>query len=185
MTMPHRSRLGAVLAALLSSACLPIPQVTPQGLTPRYLGAEASEVFMNCAQTRESVWITGPDQVQMKISPLHAPDAGVVQLDLRLVSSGGMRTVSIPPQTLALTPLDGGPARRLALEGGAARPLSMTDPRREPIKELDLGLRIEEVPKAGLRLQLPEVRMDGKVWRPQALELRPRGAGVRLMPFNC
>jgi hypothetical protein len=61
----------------------------------------------------------------------------------------------------------------------------MNDPKREPFKELDLELRIEDAPPAGMRLQLPLVRLDGEVWRPQALELLPQGATLRPRPFNC
>jgi hypothetical protein len=175
----------ALLPLLLLAGCLPLPQGVPERLTPSYTGKEPGSVSMNCAQQHESIWIQGPDAVQLRITPLYQPPQGLAVLKFRLVSTGQHRVVSIPSQNLAVEPFTGGPSYALPLQGGTARALTMADPQREPIKELELELLIRDIPQEGIRLQLPQVFADEVTWQPQLLELRRSAPTLRFTPFNC
>ncbi|HNQ04231.1 MAG TPA: hypothetical protein PKH69_06425 [Thiobacillaceae bacterium] len=175
----------ALLALSCLAGCLPFVQGVPERLSPRYLGSEASRVDWACSQPHESIWISGPETLGLRITPMYRPLQGLTVLRIRLVHTGTRQAVGIPAQRLLLERVPGGATRTLFLPGGTARALTMTDPNRDPVHELDLELRIEETPAEGMRLQLPVVRAGDLLWQPRQLELRRISPVARLMPFNC
>lgn len=177
--------LGALLPLFLLIGCLPVAQGVPERLTPAYSGKEPASVSMNCSQQHEFIWIEGPDTLRMRITPLFMPTQALAVLKIRLVSSGPLRTVSIPTQNLRVESLAGGSLRTLPIQGGTASALSMVDPLREPIRELELDWPIQDIPQEGIRVQLPRVIADEKTWQPQMLELRRSSPTMRFVPFNC
>lgn len=163
-----------VLPAIALAACLPIPQVVPERLTPRYLGAEAVSVNMNCANTNEFMFIEGPDSVRLRVSPKYFPESRLAVLQMTLVALGP-RLAMVESQEVAVVPIDGGPTRSMRIAA------TMNTPR----KTHDFEMRIENLPPGPIRVGLPVIRIGTDVWRPADLELRPTGATLRPMPFNC
>jgi hypothetical protein len=163
-----------MLAGLGLAGCLPIPQVVPERLTLRYLGAEPVSVNMNCANTNEFMFIEGPHSVRLRVSPKYFPELRRAVLQMGLVAIQG-RPAMVESQEIAVIPADGGPVRSVAV----------VSEMRAPGKTHDFDVRIEDFPPAPVRVGLPRIRIGGEEWRPADLELRPTGAVMRPMPFNC
>lgn len=172
--MALRSGLPALAAGFFLAGCLPIPQVVPERLAPRYLGMGPSEVEMNCARTNEFMFIHGPHGVFLRVSPKYFPDARRAVLEMRLVAIQG-RPALLESQEIAVTPANGGPVRTLAIASGM----------REPGRTYDFDVHIEDLPPGPFRVGMPRLRIGDEVWRPAAVELAPASATLRPMPFNC
>ena len=164
----------ATVVGLALAGCLPIPQVVPERLTPRYLGPEPVSVNMNCANTNEFMWIEGPHSVGLRISPRYFPERRLGVLQMRLVALLG-RPAMLEPQTLAV----------VAGGGTSARSVAVVSDMSAPGKTYDFEVRIEDLPGGPVRVGLPRIRIGEEVWRPADLELVPAGATLRPMPFNC
>lgn len=169
-----RSGLPALAAGCFLAGCLPVPQVVPDRLTPRYLGTETARVDMNCAQTNEFMFIHGPHGVFLRISPQYFPDARRAVLRMSLVAIQG-RPALLESQEIAVTPGNGGPARTLAIASGM----------REPGRTYDFDVHIENLPQGPFLVGMPRLRIGDAVWRPAAVELASASATLRPMPFNC
>jgi len=169
-----KRRVFAMAAGLGLAGCLPIPQVVPERLTPRYLGAEPVSVNMNCANTNEFMWIEGPHSVGLRISPRYFPERRLGVLQMRL-SALGPRQAMLESQDVAIVPVAGGPA-------GSARIVSGIE---TPQRTHEFEVRFENLPAGTVRVGLPVIRIGTEVWRPADLELHPVGATLRPMPFNC
>lgn len=161
--------LGMALAA-----CLPIPQVVHERLTPRYLGTESVSVNMNCANTNEFMFIEGPDAVRLRVSPKYFPESRLAVLQMTLVALGA-RPALLESQAVAV----------LLPSGGSAGSAPVVSTMSAPQKTYDFEMRIENLPPGSIRVGLPAIRIGTDLWRPADLELRPVGATLRPMPFNC
>jgi hypothetical protein len=155
-------------------ACLPIPQIVPERLTPRYLGVEAVSVNMNCANTNEFMFIEGPDSVRLRVSPKYFPESRLAVLQMTLVALGP-RLALVESQNVAVVPVEGGPARSAHIVSTMSA-LGKTH---------DFEMRIENLPPGPIRVGLPVIKIGADSWRPADLELLPTGATLRPMPFNC
>lgn len=139
-----RSGLPALAAAFSLAGCLPVPQVEPDRLTPRYLGTETARVDMNCAQTKEFMFIHGPHGVLLRVSPKYFPDARRAVLRMSLVAIQGHPAL-LESQEIAITPGNGVPARTLAIASGM----------REPGRTYDFDVHIEDIPQGPFRVGMP------------------------------
>jgi hypothetical protein len=162
------------VAGIVLAACLPIPQVVPERLTPRYLGSESVSAHMNCANTNEFMFIEGPDAVRLRISPKYFPENRLAVLRMTLVALGS-RQALMESQDVSVLGQDGGPARVVRIVSAMLAPQ----------KTYDFDVRIDNLPPGPIRVGLPVIRIGADNWRPADLELRPTGATLRPMPFNC
>jgi hypothetical protein len=167
-------RLFTVAAGLGLAGCLPVLQVVPERLSLRYPGPEAASVEMNCANTNEFMFIQGPDDVRLRISPKYLPDRRLVILQMTLVAFG-RRQAMLEPQEVALAQAG----------GGVIRTVSIRSVMTAPAKLYDFDVRIDELPAGPIRLGMPAIRIGADTWQPAELELQPMGRAARPMPFNC
>lgn len=164
----------AMMAGLSLAGCLPILQGVPERLTPRYLGTEAASVNMNCAQTNEYLFILGPHEVRLRVSPKYFPERRLGILQMRLVALGP-RQAMLESQDVVVVPVEGGQAASVRIVSGMD----------SPQKTHDFEVRIENLPSGPILVGLPVILIGAETWRPADLELRPKGATLRPMPFNC
>ncbi len=172
--MAMRSKFPVLVAGIFLAACLPIPQVVPERLTPRYLGTEPGEVNMNCAQTNEFLFIQGPHEVRLRVSPKYFPDARRAVLQMSLVAIQG-RPALLESQEVAIT----------SARGDALGAVAIVSAMRAPGRTHDFDIPIEKLPQGVFRVGMPRIRIGDEVWRPAAVELAPASATLRPMPFNC
>lgn len=163
-----------LVMSIALGACLPIPQVVPERLSPRYLGVEAVSVNMNCALTNEYMFIEGPDSVRLRVSPKYFPDSRLAILHMTLVALGP-RPALMESQNVAVVPVEGGPARNVRIISTMSAPQ----------KTYDFEMSIENLPRGPIRLGLPVIRIGVDIWHPADLELRPMEPTLRPVPFNC
>jgi hypothetical protein len=129
---------------------------------------------MNCANTNEFMFIEGPDSVRLRVSPKYFPESRLAVLQMTLVALGP-RQAMLESQDVDVVPVEGGPAGRVRIVSGMSAPQ----------KTYDFEVRLENLPSGPVRVGLPVIRIDAEIWRPADLELRPTGATLRPMPFNC
>jgi hypothetical protein len=160
--------------ALALSGCLPVPVVVPERLAPRYLGSEKTDGGMTCSFKNEFLSIEGPHFVHLNLSPRYYAEQHLAILEIRLITTG-RHPFMLEPQTLSFVPLQGGPTQTV----------SVSSPLIAPLKPYEFEVRMENVPLAGMRVNLPAVKIESDTWRPGDLELRLVPATVRPLPFNC
>ena len=192
--------LAVLVLGILVSACAPVPVVFPPHVELLYHGAAPHEPGYTCQNRIPFLWITGPEDVRMKlIAPLN--DDGTATLRVEVLSRRGLPLRVAKYELIADNyTAEGPPAIPLDFIESHLIPLAPGPGRSPAIGETIVEARLGRVSETGMNAILPIINIGSNytghaqldldqpvavTWTPGAVHLRLVTAPWGFLPFNC